>query len=161
MIKHGLTFAAVLLIISGCQTATKPADTIETEEPVFVQVESYRDFEVIEPDQVAVIDDEGEVAGTHDQVSESLEKTWVVRTQSDLESTVREWAQREGYAVYVETDRKVLFHNSVDVNVPANDFVSALDVLFRSISLPASGIHYAVYTDSKTLRIFSRGTSHD
>lgn len=87
----------------------------------------------------------------------SRKRHWTVKPHTNLRLTVNEWAEKAGYVVYFETDRQVLFENTLDVSVPAENFVAALDVLFRSISLPARGIHYAVYEDSRTVRIFSKG----
>jgi len=87
----------------------------------------------------------------------SSKRHWAVKAQSNLRITVDEWAKTAGYVVYFETQRQVVFQNAQDIAIPAENFTTAMDVLFRAISLPAKGIHYAVYEDSRTVRVFSKG----
>ncbi|MBE0472399.1 MAG: TcpQ domain-containing protein [Methyloprofundus sp.] len=142
-----LWFLVVLTLLSGC--SQNPEKTIEDE--------STQSSEIVVTDKVYLKPtftvDNGE---SKDPIS-SRKRHWSVLAQSNLRLTVDDWATKAGYVVYFETDRQVVFQNIQDISIPADSFIDALDLLFRSISLPSKGIRYAVYEDSRTVRIFSKG----
>ncbi|HEY9017620.1 TcpQ domain-containing protein [Thiomicrospira sp.] len=146
MIRQASFAILATLFFSGCAT-TQP----EKESP------KPNNSEVVVTDKVYLQPTFTVDNGQASDGVKSRKRHWTVKPKTNLRLTVNEWADKAGYVVYFETDRQVLFENTLDVSVPAENFVAALDVLFRSISLPSRGIHYAVYEDSRTVRIFSKG----